>query len=81
MRAKDTLFEFYEEPQDAEFGYLSSADDDELEPLEKGDTRKRPRLTMKHLNKLRKLKKVKRKEKIKHLDTVSRMYGQPKDTE
>jgi hypothetical protein len=81
MKAKDLLVEFYDESATDEFGYISSADEDELEPLKKGDTRKRPKLTLKHLNKLRKLKQVKRKEKIKHLDLVQRMYGNKPDME
>lgn len=81
MKANDLLVEFYEDPKEADFGYISSGDEDELEPREKGDTRKRPRLTLKHLNKLRKLKKLKRQEMIKHLDVVNRMYGNQAEPE
>lgn len=75
MRAKETLFEYYEDDSSDEFSYVSSADDNTLDKYDRGTTRKRPRLTLQHLNKMRKLKKLKRQEKIKHLETVARMYG------
>jgi len=76
MRARDTLFEFYDEQSkvDVENGYLSSADDDELDQM-KRDTTRRPRLTLRHLNKLRHLRKAKRQEQIGHMQDVARMYG------
>ena len=82
MRAKDTLFEFYDEQAkvDAESGYLSSADDNELDDM-KRDTTRRPRLTLRHLNKLRHLRKVKRQEQVGHLKDVARMYGPSPDAE
>jgi len=82
MRAKDTLFEFYDEnqptPEKPETGYIDSAEDDELEGM-KRDTTRRPRLTLRHLNKLRALRKFKRKEQISHLTDVARMYGNKPD--
>ena len=82
MRATETLFEFYDEQAkvDAESGYLSSADDDELEGM-KRDTTRRPRLTLRHLNKLRHLRKLKRKEQVTHHRDVARMYGNKSDEE
>ena len=85
MRARDTLFEFYDENQpntntQPEAGYLSSADDNELDQM-KRDTTRRPRLTLRHLNKLRAIRKFKRKEKIAHLSDVARMYGNKSNEE
>ena len=74
MRAKETLFEFYDENQPLESGYISPAEDDELEAVDKKTTR-RPRLTLRHLNKLRKVRKMKRKEQIVQSELVARMYG------
>jgi len=82
MKARDTLFEFYDEQAkvDAEQGYMSSADDDELDVMKRDSTR-RPRLTLRHLNKLRHLRKMKRQEQLAHLETISRMYGNKSNPE
>lgn len=55
--------------------YLSSADDDRL-TAKRTDTR-RPRLTLRHLNKLRSVREAKRKEKIIHLDQIKDIYTPP----
>ena len=82
MRAKDTLFEFYDEQAkvDAETGYMSSADDDELDDMKRSTTR-RPRLTLRHLNKLRHFRKLKRQEQVTHHRDVARMYGNKSNEE
>jgi len=81
MRAKDTLFEYYEDAlEQPDAGYVSSADDNEIDKENKKSTR-RPRLTLRHINKLRKVRKLKRLEKIKHSELVARMYGNKSDEE
>lgn len=50
--------------------------DDELGIAHKEDTR-RPRLTMFHLQKLRKARDVSKLEKAEHLNFLPDMYGQP----
>lgn len=53
--------------------YMSSVDDSKI-VAKKSDTR-RPRLTLKHLNKLRAVRDAKRKEKIAYLDRIKDIYG------
>lgn len=47
---------------------------DEFSKAELDDTR-RPRLTLRHLNKLRKVRELRRLEKTAHEDFVRQMYG------
>lgn len=63
MKAKDLLVEFY------------SPADDLLGQAQLDDTR-RPRLTMTHLQKLRKARDAERYEKVQHLEFLPDMYGQ-----
>lgn len=46
--------------------------------VKRDDTRK-PRLTLRALNKLRCIKNIKRAEEIDHMKAVSRMYGSPEE--
>lgn len=62
MRASDLLVEFY------------NPADDKLGQAKIDDTR-RPRLTMLHLQKLRKARDVERYEQAQHLDFLPNMYG------
>lgn len=64
MKAKDLLVEFYDPA------------DDELGQAKMDDTR-RPRLTMLHLQKLRKSRDAEKYETAQHLDFLPDMYGQP----
>jgi hypothetical protein len=64
MRAKDLLVEFYDPA------------DDELGKAKLDDTR-RPRLTMLHLQKLRKSRDAERYEKAEHINFLPDMYGTP----
>lgn len=64
MKASDLLCEFYEPSEDEHF------------KRELSDTR-RPKLTFKHLQRLRKYKDVKAAEKAEHLDFVKQMYKTP----
>jgi hypothetical protein len=64
MKAKDLLVEFYDPA------------DDELAIAHKDDTR-RPRLTLLHLQKLRKARDVAKLETAEHLNFLPDMYGQP----
>jgi len=63
MRAKDLLVEFYDPA------------DDQLGQAKMDDTR-RPRLTMLHIQKLRKSRDVEKYEKAQHLEFLPDMYGQ-----
>lgn len=51
-------------------------EDDEANKISMDDTR-RPRLTLRHLNKLRKIQELKRLETEAHADFVKTMYGTP----
>lgn len=63
MKAKEMLVEFYDPA------------DDELGKAHMDDTR-RPRLTMLHLQKLRKARDVEKYEQAQHQDFLPDMYGQ-----
>ena len=62
MRAKDLLVEMYDPA------------DDQLGQAKMDDTR-RPRLTMLHLQKLRKSRDVAKYDKVQHLEFLPDMYG------
>lgn len=62
MKAKDLLVEFYDPA------------DDKLGQAKMDDTR-RPRLTMTHLQKLRKSRDAEKYEKAQHLEFLPDMYG------
>jgi hypothetical protein len=64
MFASDLLVEFYN-PMDDEAGMA-----------ELDDTR-RPRLTLTHLQKLRKSRDAARYERLQHAQTLPEIYGQP----
>jgi hypothetical protein len=63
MKAKDLLVEYYD-PADDKSGQI------------KMDDTRRPRLTMLHLQKLRKSRDAERYETAQHLDFLPDMYGQ-----
>lgn len=56
-------------------GYYNPADDSSA-IAHKSDTR-RPRLTFSHLNKLRKMRELRKVETEEHLVLVRQMYSQP----
>jgi hypothetical protein len=58
------LFEFYE------------ADDDELVKQQPNDTRK-VRLTLRHLNKLRKMQEIKKVDLLKRKEFFDKIYSRP----
>ncbi len=64
MKAVEMLVEYYDPA------------DDKLGQAKMDDTR-RPRLTMVHLQKLRKSRDAEKYEKAQHLDFLPDMYGQP----
>jgi len=66
MRAKELLCEFYDPA------------DDQLGQAKLDDTR-RPRLTMLHIQKLRKSRDVEKYEKAQHLEFLPDMYGAAPD--
>lgn len=63
MKAKDLLVEFYD-PSDDKLGQA------------KMDDSRRPRLTMVHLQKLRKSRDAEKYDKAQHLNFLPDMYGQ-----
>ncbi len=63
MRASEMLVEFYD------------PEDDQLGQAKMDDTR-RPRLTMIHIQKLRKSRDAEKYEKAQHLEFLPDMYGQ-----
>lgn len=63
MRAKDLLCEFYS-PENDRLGVASM------------DDSRRPRLTLMHLQKLRKARDVEKYEKAQHIGFLPDMYGQ-----
>jgi hypothetical protein len=63
MKARDLLVEYYDPA------------DDELDKAHMDDTR-RPRLTMLHIQKLRKSRDAEKYEKAQHLNFLPDMYGQ-----
>ncbi len=63
MNARELLVEFYN-PEDDRLG-IASMDDS-----------RRPRLTMMHLQKLRKARDVEKYEKAQHINFLPDMYGQ-----
>lgn len=68
MKASEMLVEFY------------NPADDELGKAHMDDTR-RPRLTMYHLQKLRKSRDVESYEKAQHINFLPDMYGQTATSE
>jgi hypothetical protein len=64
MNARELLLEYYDPA------------DDELGQAKMDDTR-RPRLTMVHLQKLRKSRDAEKYEKAQHLEFLPDMYNQP----
>jgi hypothetical protein len=63
MNVKELLFEYYD-PADDEAGRA------------KMDDTRRPRLTMHHLQKLRKSRDIEKYEKAQHVNFLPDMYGQ-----
>ena len=57
-----------------------SPESDEWQLRSPGDTRK-PKLTLEQLNKLRKVREIKKAEQIEHDKFVRTMYAQPAQTE
>ncbi len=64
MNVKELLFEYYS-PEDDRLGVASM------------DDSRRPRLTMMHLQKLRKARDVEKYERAQHVNFLPDMYGQP----
>lgn len=64
MNAREILVEFYN-PEDDRLGVASM------------DDSRRPRLTMLHLQKLRKARDVEKYERAQHINFLPDMYGQP----
>lgn len=63
MNASEILVEYYD-PADDEYGKARM------------DDTRRPRLTMLHIQKLRKARDVEKYEKAQHIDFLPDMYGQ-----
>lgn len=67
MRAKSLLVEFYD------------PNEDELGKAHMDDSR-RPRLTLSHLQKLRKARDMEKYDRAQHLNFIPDMYGQSDNT-
>ncbi len=70
------LFEFLDD-DDLQTGYYDPAED-KVNKRELNDTRK-PVLTLKHLNKLKKMRALRMLEKLKREDLLAIMYGATAD--
>lgn len=62
-------------------GILKEYYEPELDDYSKADLEdtRRPRLTLRHLNKLRKVRELRKMEKATHKEFVKTMYGAPPD--
>lgn len=72
MRYKEMLVEYFNPDEQA---YTTSATNDKS-IADKTDTR-RPRLTLKHISRMRTIRRVKQIEKQHHNELVRSMYGDP----
>ena len=68
MKASEILMEFYE------------PEDDELAKAEYSDTR-RPRLTIRHLHKIRKMRDIEMADRKAHLLRIKQIYNTPSGDE
>jgi len=80
MTDKDKITETLEETYARIITENYFPEDDEHNKAEMSDTR-RPRLTLRHLNKLRKIQELKTLEQEAHGDFVRTMYGAPAEGE
>ena len=78
MTDKDKITETLEETYSRIITENYFPEDDEANKTEMSDTR-RPRLTLRHLNKLRKIQELKSLEMEAHDDFVRTMYGTPEE--
>jgi len=78
MKKKEDIFESTQETFNRIITENYFPEDDKMNQAEMGDTR-RPRLTLRHLNKLRKIQELKRLEMEAHADFVKTMYGTPEE--
>lgn len=76
MTDKDNITETLEETYKRVISESYFPEDDKANQISMTDTR-RPRLTLRHLNKLRKIQELKRLEMEAHGDFVKTMYGTP----
>jgi hypothetical protein len=68
MRGREFLKEYYEEERD-DYTVVNI------------DHRRRPRITLKHLQKLRKTRSIEDLEQKQRIDDVAYIYGQPESDE
>ena len=80
MTDKDKITETLEETYARIITENYFPEDDEHNKIEMSDTR-RPRLTLRHLDKLRKIQELKTLEMEAHGDFVRTMYGTPPEGE
>lgn len=73
---KDEITETIEETYNRIINEHYEPADDKMNQTKLSDTR-RPRLTLRHLNKLRKIQELKRLENDAHDEFVKQMYGTP----
>ncbi len=74
--SKDDLHKSLQEITEEVLSESYWPEDDKQNQQEMGDTR-RPRLTLRHLNKLRKIQELKKLETEAHADFVRTMYAEP----
>jgi hypothetical protein len=78
MSKKDNITESIEETYKRIINEHYDPEDDKMNQASLNDTR-RPRLTLRHLNKLRKIQELKALEMGAHDDFVRTMYGTPEE--
>lgn len=76
MTKKDNIYESTQESFTRIINEHYEPEDDKMNQASMSDTR-RPRLTLRHLNKLRKIQELKRLEGEAHDEFVKTMYGTP----
>lgn len=76
MTDKDDIQESLQETYTRIINEHYDPEEDEGNKTEKSDTR-RPRLTLRHLNKLRKITELKKLESESHAEFVRTMYAEP----
>ena len=76
MTDKDNIHESLKETYTRIINEHYAPEDDQQNQAELTDTR-RPRLTLRHLNKLRKIQELKKLENESHAEFVRTMYAEP----
>ena len=78
MNKKDDLHKSLQEIAEDVLNESYWAEDDKMNQADMSQTR-RPRLTLRHLNKLRKITELKKLENEAHAEFVRTMYSEPEE--